>query len=519
MSDHTIESSDEGALSFAPFVRAIWVERRRIVMSWAISALVFVLGALTYYLLSASERTARVEFRLEFSGAERGEYPNGTPFARADVIAAPILTQVYQKNELERYIPFERFKSGLFIFESSREIDLLNYEYQARLSDSKLPHVERAKIEAEFRQKLDAQRVPQMSLQFMVSSRTDVPPSHVMEKVLNDILAEWAEQAAAQRGALGHQIELMTPNVILKDTLNTQTILIRYDMLRRHVARVLAQVDRLMKLPGANTTRVGKERLSLIDLRTNLEDLLEFQLNPLMKRRLIYALPANEVALNILYLDDRLVELQRFRTTAEQRKAQLEGALRNFTAEAVASSSPGARPADGTQVGAAPQLSDSFLDRLMDIAGRSSAMDYRTGLTDRIILAGEESLSVDQDVAFYQETLRLLRAAAAGSRIAVLKPEDVLAAFDTLQKRVVEILELTNEAYTTISATNLNPRSVLYRLTGPYSVQTLRSVQLPYLAMIGIVFLVVAGIAIALVLAAIGLFKQSAFAQARSRPV
>ncbi|MDA1082758.1 MAG: hypothetical protein O2973_14045, partial [Gemmatimonadetes bacterium] len=296
------------------------------------------------------------------------------------------------------------------------------------------------------------------------------------------------------------------------DTLNTQTMLIRYDLLRRHVGRVQAQVSRLATLPSSNTTRVGKDKYTLLDLRTNLDDLLEFQLNPLIRRRLIYALPPNEVALNLLYLEDRLIELQRFRETAGSRKTQLEAALRSFMSDAAPANVGGAGLGPDAQAGGvSTQLSDTFLDRLMDLAGRSSAMEYRTNLTDRIIAVGEEGLSVEEDIAFYQETLRLLRAAAGGARPAALRPEDVVQAFDQIQTRVVDILTLTNEAYVTVSAANLNPRSVLYQLTGPYSVQTLRIVTPGYLAMVGVAFLIVAGLLIALGVAGIALFRQSSF--------
>lgn len=504
---------DDDGISLRPFFSALWRNRRKILIYWGATTLAAILVAVGWYLTRSSERTARIEFRLVFDGADRGEYPNGTRFSRSDIIASPVLNQVYQQNELERYLSYERFSTGLFVFESSREIDMLNLEYQAKLSDARLAAPQRAVIETEFRQKLESLRTPQFSLQFVVSSRTASPPSHLMEKALNDILAVWAEQTAVQRGALGYQIEILTPNVILKDTLNTQTMLIRYDLLRRHVGRVRQQVDRLAQLPGANTTRVGSERLSLIDLRTNLEDLLEFQLNPLIRRRLIYALPSNEVGLNILYLEDRLIELRRIQATANERKRQLETALNTFTADAAPRglSAPAGNTGDGA---VATQLSDTFLDRLMDLAGRSGAMDYRTGLTDRIIESGEAALEVQRDIGFYEETLRLLRSASSGNRPATLSPEDVVTQFKQIQDRVVQILEFTNEAYATVSAANLNPRSVLYRLTGPYSVQTIRSVSARYLAMVTGLTVFLAGIAIAIGVAALDQFRNSTFAQA-----
>lgn len=513
MSEPQFTSSEGDSISIRPFFEALWLHRRRIGLIWLGVVVAFAVGATFYYLTRPYVRTAQVQFRLIFEGADRGEYPNGTRFSRADLLAAPVLTQVYQANGLEQYLSYEQFKSSLFVFETNLAVDFLNLEYQAKLADRLLPAPTRAAMEAEYRQKLETLRIPQASLQFVLPSLTDSPPSLVMHKVLNDVLAQWAEQTASQRGALGYQIELLTPNVILKDTLNTQTMLIRYDLLRQHVSRIRAQVSRLSALPGANTTRIGPERLTLLDLQTNLEDLLQFQLNPLIRRRLIYALPPNEVALNMLYLEDRLIELQRYRDTSGKRRAQLENALQSFSSDSAGVNPSGVAPSTDAQAGVSTQLSDSFLDRLMDLAGRSNAMEYRTGLTDRILDAGEEELSVEEDIAFYQETLRLMRAAAAGSRPAALQPEDVATAFEGIQTRVVDILTLTNEAYKTVSEANLNPRSVLYRLTAPYSVQTLRTVDRGYLMMVGLVFLTVAFLVIAAGVAGAAVFRQSDFAR------
>ncbi len=455
---------DEG-WSLRPVLEHVVASRRRLLLVWLAAASASVVLLTLFYASRPYERTASVRFRLLFDGVERSQYPNGARFSRSDILAPSVLTEVYRKNELERYMSYEKLRSSVFVLESSAAIDMLNFEYSAKLSDPRLPSPERSRLEAEFRQKLESIREPELSLQFTTSSVVQWPPSDVMEKVLNDILAEWAEQTANAKGALGHQVELLTPNVIVKDTLNTQTTLIRYDLLRRHVGRISAQLQRLADLPGATTARVGTDRLSLIDLKTNLEDLLEFQLNPLIRRRLVYAITPAELGLNTLYLEDRVLELERERDLAERRRQQLQAAATSIAAE---SSLPEAalRPESGAN---APQTTDSFLDRVIDLASSAGAVEYRKDLTNRMLAAGEEAIALESDIAFYRETLRLLRGASGGSRPGALQPEDVAKTFQDIQTRVVEILTLSNEAYATISASNLNPRGSLYSLRSPYS--------------------------------------------------
>jgi hypothetical protein len=300
-----------------------------------------------------------------------------------------------------------------------------------------------------------------------------------MQKVLDGILARWAEQTK-EKGALLHEINILTPSVILSDTINTQTVLIRYDLLRRHVSRVLGQIATISRLPGAGTARVGDQNVSLSDLETSLDDLLAFQLNPLIRRRLVQSLPPAEIALNLLYLEDRIAELSRGRSIAEQRREQLQEVLQSFQP-----GEPGPQSGDiaGQTPGASVQLNNSFLDRLMDIAGRSGALEYRRELSDRIIEAGNQRLTIDRDISFYEDTLRVLRTSQSRSAAAALRTETAGAGnhmtFDKLQDRVVEILALANQAYEEISTQNLNPRARLYELTSGLSVGSTRAVSVP----------------------------------------
>jgi len=505
---HPPQDSDESEIFLLPLLLEVW-NHRRLIALWTVGVamLVTVVAAVAWWRTPSVTR-ANVEFRLLFDGADQSLYPNGTPFSRADLMSTSVLSEVYRINELGQYLSFEQFRDALFVFESNQSLELLDLQYQARLSDARLPPVERARVETEYRQKRETQAVPQMFLRFLLPSQQATLPRPLMEKVLNDLLVEWARQVATQKGSLKYQLDLLTPNVILKDTLNTQTTLIRYDLLRRHVGRALSQLAVVAELPGASTIRVGEGNFSLTDLQTNLADLLEFQLNPLIRRRLIYALTPAEASLNVLYLEDRVLELRTIRQTADTRRTQLQVALQTFTAESGSSRSAATQGETSGAGGVSTQLSDTFLDRLIDIAGQSGAMEFRQDLTNRIIAAGEEGLRVDQDIAFYQETLRLLREAMRGVRPESLRPQDVTEAFDAIQARVIETLELTSEAYDRISESTLNPRTTLYRIVGPFSVRTVTARSAQSLATTGATAVVISMVFLLGFIVVRGMFRR-----------
>ena len=118
-------------ISLRPLVRTLWSYRRVIVASVSAILIVFLVWGLGTYVSQPAERQASLEFRLIFDGADRNEYPNGLTFARAEIIGTPVLTEVYEANELKRYCTYEEFKNGILILEANREVELLGFEYQA----------------------------------------------------------------------------------------------------------------------------------------------------------------------------------------------------------------------------------------------------------------------------------------------------------------------------------------------------------------------------------------------------
>src|SRR5205814_1365975 len=129
----------------------------------------FTIGALFAYISQPIERKASLEFRLLFRGSDSGKYPNGLPFNPNEIISTPIVGDVYAANDLKRYCSLEEFKNGFFIIQSGTQLQLLDFEYQAKLADARLTPVERSKLEDEFKEKHAALNSPQYTLNFINS--------------------------------------------------------------------------------------------------------------------------------------------------------------------------------------------------------------------------------------------------------------------------------------------------------------------------------------------------------------
>ena len=113
-----------------------------------------------------------------------------------------------------------------------------------------------------------------------------------------------------------------------------------------------------------------------------------------------------------------------------------------------------------------PQFSDSFLDRLVQMASRSDDVGYRQKLTDDLIRERFESAALETEKAYYQSLKQRLsgaRTAPANADTAAVIEKRLKEAFD----QVAVALEHEAALVRPISKNNLNPTTMLYMVTRP----------------------------------------------------
>ncbi len=109
-------------ISLQPLLRTLWSYRQVIGLAVAGVMGIFVVAMLAAYVFLPVERLGTLEFRLLFEGAGQGQYPNGTPFSSAEITSSPVLTEVFEMNDLDRYGSYEDFKNSIFVLQSNPEL-------------------------------------------------------------------------------------------------------------------------------------------------------------------------------------------------------------------------------------------------------------------------------------------------------------------------------------------------------------------------------------------------------------
>jgi hypothetical protein len=468
-------------ISLRPYVETLWSYRRVIAASVIGAATFYVVGVLLVFLISPAERLSRVQFRLLFDGAEKGEYPNGTLFSASEIVAGPVLTEVFKANDLQRFGKYEDFKDSLFVLQSNLDLELLGYEFQARLADTRLTPVDRARIEEEFRRKREALVDPIYSLNMRRHERLSTMPRDLANKVLLDVLATWAKQADERKGATKYNVDVLSPGILQRQMLEQEDYLVAIDIMRAKTARVLATLKEIDELPGAKALRVGENRASVAEVRAGLEDVVRFKLEPLMGLIRSEGI-TKQPRLLAVYATNQLFQLRQEQLQAAARVEALKASVREFSTEgglSAGSAGPGVSGQAGSTGGTiTPQLDQSFLDRLMSLSIAKDEFEYRREISDRVIEESELVAARAREAAYYEDLARELRSSSgrtAGSpeTVAFIKTRSAQA-FD----EIVHGIEQTALIYKELSALNLNPSSTVFAVTGPFTQETHRSLTL-----------------------------------------
>jgi hypothetical protein len=252
----------------------------------------------------------------------------------------------------------------------------------------------------------------------------------------------------------------------------------------------------MLKVPGAEVLRTRPpDRVSLSEIRINLEDTLRFRVEPLfefIERRGIVS--NREESFNYLrvqldYTNRRVQEetgkVQALRDAFVAYQQQSQG-----TSEAASRATSSASPAGAAQT-IMPQLNESFIDSIVRIVTESQDLQYRQKASREIAETVTTGLlPVQAEASYYQNLIASLQAMHPGSP-ASTDGASLDARYAGALQDVRRAVDQTDDLYRMLSQ-NLNPGNVVYSLSGPTEYRVVRGVSGSRLALYAMLLFLVA---------------------------
>ena len=393
---------------------------------------------------------------------------NDLPFSSADITASSVVAQVFTKNSLQTYCPIDAFRAGLVVQEASSALQLLSAEFQARLSDARLTAVDRQRLQDEFAARRTA--LPrEYQLRFIRPTECASLPREVVLKAMSEVLEEWAVESQERRGVLKVRAAVLSPEVfVLPDAANT-SLLVRADLVRTAMVRVIANISEVEKVPGADLVRAGENRVTLAEVRVRVEDLMRARLDPLigMAGR---GLGRESFQWVVQGLETATTQLRAAETRAEAYRQALREYSGVPTTPSASSASGGGRTQPSSDVQAlTPQIDRTFIEGIVALSATNT--QFRQEITRRVIDASIETASRAEVVEHYRGLLASMKDPGGISMLA----EEIDRRLVTITGEAKETTRLFNEIYGEFSRVAFRAGSALYRVEQPTQVTVIRA--------------------------------------------
>jgi len=462
------QSGSKDAILGIDIVGMIRKYGRAVGASALLAALAVGAGGLAHYLWGQPvRRTSVLEFRPTFSRVAQGEYPNGLPFASSDVAAGPVVDLVFDSNNIQEYCAREVFGSGFFVEQRSDQSAFLDAEYQSRLSDARITPVERQRLQAEYEAKRAALPV-QFRLVFVKPRPCATIPQVVVTKAMTDVLTTWASESEMKRGVLNHQVEVLTPAMLDVGLGVEGSRLLRADLLRTGLIRIVQNVENVEGLPGAKLIRSGPERLTFQEVANKLTDLVRSRLEPL-----VVSAGQSMVRESLTWVTETVASAERAQRAAEGRANAYQGALQEYsgvaqTAQAnrVSAQSPGAGPSDVQTL--STQIDRTFIDRIVEMSEANTA--FRQKLTGDMVTAKVAAVAAQERASYYRRLLEGLRE----SRGDQMPPADVDKRLADIVDQGKALTQQFNDLYDEFSRVSLRAAAAMYQTEKPVTTEVYR---------------------------------------------
>lgn len=260
----------------------VWIRRGPILFSAVILAIVLFGGAFLYFAAMPRSKTVDMEFSVLFDGSSQGQFPNGTSFNPHEIIASTILREVYEKNNLDRYLPFSGkkdepdFLGAVSLVPTGRSELFLRLEYEARLSNEKLSLPERRELEERYESQRELLHPTSFVLSF--SGREDIP-DEVVKIALADILPVWAENLERTKGINRYALTLRSVTES-PSSAEFDSHIVAADHLALRLVLFEDDLKTIANLPGARAHRLD-DGTTLYAIEERLDYLVRHYLRPL----------------------------------------------------------------------------------------------------------------------------------------------------------------------------------------------------------------------------------------------
>lgn len=462
-SELSVNSSESDEIDLVGLFRSILGTWKFLVLSLFVVTLIFGAIKATQLSFTVTESVYSKPIRLTFPNASKLVFPSGAKFSYSDIVAPAVVQVAYERNKLSDFgFVVSDLQSGLSAAPYAPTYPLVLKRYEKLMSDKKLS-VEQLN---EMQKQMDKEIEQITSGEALITLRLERKelPKDVVEKVLNDIPAIWAERAMKEKGVLSINTELASVN-----SLNRELILNSYgvelgDLLNDKLLLLKKNINALTSYEGVQSVVDPKTGMRLMDLSFAIDDFGTFVVGNLVAPLRQLGL-SSDVKSSIYYYEDRADKLKILLASQKTEVESVRDAYNSYLQYDRKNNDSG-KDNQGNGNSVAPQLSADVFDKLVSLSGDSVREKYKQQLNEQRFVLTKNIAETESKLADAQLLLASLQRFSASGAKLTASDEQYLNKVKTQLPAVVSKLQeffgISERIYTQLSIESVGIRDQLY---------------------------------------------------------
>jgi len=400
------QHEQEGEINLADLVRVIWKARTIWIVTMFIVSLLFWGLWAAKYLLNPAPLSYSLPITFTFPGIEQGNYPNGSPFLRSDLITPSIIKTVYDRNKLSQYkLTLDDFYPMIRTTPYALDQSLVQQKYQLLLSNKKITAQEIDEIRKQQKEEMEQSALRGARITFTPEGVQI--PDNIIANILADIPATWASKAINERGVLKLDLELIGESIFQQEILDRLDYMISFDYLKEKIELIEKNIITLKQQPNGLTARDPESNLTLPELQLRLNDVKNYQLRLLLSPTHELGLSKNK-NITLHHYHNKLIRLRQEQSELLEKAKLTRRTYQNYMGQ---QQNQAAAKSVRQDISALPnnvttELGGSFLDRVMELSDKASDITYRQDLSRQQQEYEEKAIEINSVI---QETERNIK--------------------------------------------------------------------------------------------------------------
>lgn len=401
---------------------------------------------------------------LVFKGVQDGKYPNGSPFSVNDIISPVVLSTVYDKDDMSRYISRQAFVNAFNIAPYTPDRKLILKKYAAQMDEGSLTPAEIATLQKQMNAELQNASRNSAEITFSGSKLRKIP-HQLIDKVLRDVPREWAKHMVQDVGVARFNQEMYTEKVVNEKMFESMDYLIAFEMLKNRISMLDKNLKRIKALPNGLVVVDDKSGYSLPDLQKAISDLQQYRIEPLMNPVKALGIAKDPEAVK-LYFENELATMKRDRDMLLQKKDDIENAysmyVKNEYLNSGTTNSKAGSFSTGTMI---PQFDAGFLNRLVQMTNSKQDIDYRQALNKKLLDESDQLADENSEIQRVDAILSGIdKSGHDTNKARQVYESKVSHELPVILAELKNYFEISDRMYDKLSVQELGSAGMMYRL-------------------------------------------------------